>query len=104
MGSTKSNITEDKNGENVPHLEIGEVVLVHYNIVNNGYEQDPRVFCTFVPNKSFGHLFDISPKDFTFLLTFDSESSYIEVWFTEQNSKPLEIVIFIKRLWIFVFC
>ena len=46
---------------------------------------------TFVPNKLFGQLLDISPKNFLFLKTFDSEFSYIEVWFTDQNSKPLEI-------------
>ena len=46
---------------------------------------------TFVPNKSFGKLLDISPENFIFLKTFDSEFSYIEVWFTDQNSKPPEI-------------
>ena len=91
LGSTKSKITKDENGENVPHLEITEVVLVHCNIVNNDYQQDSRVLYTFVPNKSFGQLLDISPKNFIFLKTFDSEFSYIEVWFTDQNSKPLEI-------------
>ena len=43
LGSTKNKITEDKNGENVPHLEITEVVLVHCNIVNDDYQQDSRV-------------------------------------------------------------
>ena len=51
LGSTKSKITKDKNGENIPHLEITEVVLVQCNIVNNDYQQDSRVFYTFVPNK-----------------------------------------------------
>ena len=53
LGSTKSKITKDKNGENVPHLEITKVVLIHCNIVNNGYQQDSRVLYTFVPSKSF---------------------------------------------------
>ena len=75
----------------MPHLEITEVVLVHSNIVNNDYQQDSRVWHTFVPKKSFGQLLDISPKDFIFLKTFDSDFSYIEVWFTDQNSKPLEM-------------
>ena len=44
LGSTKSKITEDKNGENLPHLEITEVVLVHCNIVNNDYQHDSRLF------------------------------------------------------------
>ena len=91
LGSTKNKINKDENGENVCHLEITEVLLVHCNIVNNDYQQDSRVLYTFVPNKSFGQLLDISPKNFIFLKAFDSEFSYIEVWFTDQYSKPLEI-------------
>ena len=60
LGSTKNKITKDKNGENVPHLEITEVVLVHCNIVNNDYQQDSRILYTFVPNKPFGSLLEIS--------------------------------------------
>ena len=52
LGSTKNNINKDKIGENVPHLEITEVVLIHCNIVNNDYQQDSTVLNTFVPNKS----------------------------------------------------
>ena len=74
----------------MPDLEITKVVLIHCNIVNNSYQQDSRVLYTFVPNKSFGQLY-ISPNNFIPLKTFDSEFSYIEVWFTDQNSKPLEI-------------
>ena len=66
-------------------------MLVHCNIVNNNYQQDSRALYTFIPNKSFGQLLDISPKNFIFLKTFDSEFSHIEVWFTDQNYKPLEI-------------
>ena len=91
LGSTKCKITENKNGENVPHLEITEVVLVHCNIVNNDYQQDSRVLYTFVPNKPFGTLLDISPTNHIFLKIFNSEYNEIEVWFTDQNSKPLEI-------------
>ena len=91
LGSTKSKITKNENGENMPHLEITEVVLIHCNIVNNDYQQDSRVLYTFVPNKSFGQLLDISPKNFICLKTFYSEFSYIEVWFTDQTSKRLEI-------------
>ena len=54
FGSTESEITKDKNDENVPHLDITEVVLVHCNIVNNDYQHDSRVLHTFVPNKRFG--------------------------------------------------
>ena len=53
LGSTKNKITEYKNGENVLHLEITIVVLVHCDIVNNDYQQDSRVLYTFVPNKLF---------------------------------------------------
>ena len=68
--------------------KITEVVLIHCNIVNNDYQQDSRVLYTFVPNKSFGQLLDISPKNFILLKTLDS---YIEIWFNDQNYKPLEI-------------
>ena len=77
--------------DNVPHLEITEIVLIYCNIVNNNYQQDLRVLYTFVSNKSFGQLLDISPKIFIFLKSFHSQFSYIEVWFTYQNSKLLEI-------------
>ena len=63
LGSNKSKITKDKNGENMSNFEITEVVLVHCNIVNNNYQQDSRALCTFIPNKSFGQLLDISPKN-----------------------------------------
>ena len=56
LGSTENKIAKDKNSENVPNLEITEVVFVHCNIVNNDYQQDSRVFYTFVPIKSFGSL------------------------------------------------
>ena len=64
LGSTKSRITKDENGENVPHLEIAEVILIHCNVVSKDYQQDSRTLYTFVPNKSFGQLLDISPKNF----------------------------------------
>ena len=91
LGSTKNKITKDKNGENVPHLEITEVVLVHCNMVNNDYQQDSRVLYTSVPNKPFGSLLEISPTNHIFLKTLNSEYNEIEVWFTDQNSQPLEI-------------
>ena len=91
LGSTKNKITKDKNGENVPHLEITEVVLVHCNIVNNDNQQDSRVLYTFVPNKPFGSLLEISSTNNIFLKTFNSEYNEVEVWFTDQNSKSLEI-------------
>ena len=73
LGSAKNKISKDKNGENVPHLETTEVALVHCNIVNIDYQQDSRVLYTFVPNKSFRSLLDISPSNHIFLKTFNSE-------------------------------
>ena len=67
--STESKITKDKNGEIVPHLEIVELVLVHCNLVNNDYQQDSRILFTFVPNKTFGSLLEISPTNHVFLKT-----------------------------------
>ena len=66
LGSTENKITKDKNGENVPHLEITEVVLVHCNIVNNDYQQDSGVLYASVSNKPFGSLLEISPTNFLF--------------------------------------
>ena len=66
FGSTKSKITKQKKCENVPHLEVTEIVLVHCNIANNVYQQNSRVLFIFTSNKSFGQLSDISPKNFTF--------------------------------------
>ena len=63
LGSIKNRITKDKNGEDVPHLEITEVVLVHCNMVSNDYQQDSRVLYTFLPNKPFGSLLEISPTN-----------------------------------------
>ena len=91
LGSTENNITEDKSGENVPHLEITEVLLVHCDIVNNDYQEDSRVLYTFVPNKPFGSLLEISSANYIFLKTFNSEYCEIKVWFIDQNSQPLEI-------------
>ena len=67
--STESKKTKEKNGENVPHLEIVELVLVHCNLVNNDYQQDSRILFIFVPNKIFGSLLEISPTNQVFLKT-----------------------------------
>ena len=78
LGSTESKINKDKNGENVPHLEIVELILVHCNLVNNDYQQDSRIFYTFVPNKTFGSLLEILPPNQFFLKTFNSEFQEIK--------------------------
>ena len=90
-GSTRSKVTENENDENVPNLEITEIVLIHCDIIDNNYQRNSRVLYTFVPNKLFGQLLDISFEIFIFLKTFDSELLYIEAWFTDQNFNPLEM-------------
>ena len=79
FGTTKKKITKNENCENVPHLEITEVVLVHCNIVNNDYQHNTRFLHTFATNKSFGQSLDISPQNFIFLKTFNPKFSYTEV-------------------------
>ena len=66
-------------------------MLIYCNIVNNKDQKNSRVLYAFLPNESFGQLLDISHKNFLFLKTFNPECSYIDVCFTDQNSKPLEI-------------
>ena len=86
LGSNKSKITKDKNGENVPYLKTTEVVLLHCNTVTNICQEDSWVLYTFIPNKLFDQLLNISSKNVIFLKIFDSESSYIEVSFNDQDS------------------
>ena len=86
LGRTENKIIKDKSGENVPHLEITELVLVHCDFGNNDYQEDSRALYTFVSNKPFGSLLEISPTNHIFLKTFNSEYDEIKVWFTDQNS------------------
>ena len=91
LASAESNLTKDKNGENVPHLEVVELVLVHCHLVNNDYQQDSRILYAFATNKTFGSLLKISPTNHLFLKTFNSEFQEIKIWFTDQTSAPLEL-------------
>ena len=79
LGSTENKITKDKNGENVPHLEIVELVLVHCSLVNNDYQQDSRILYSFVPNKTFGSLLEISSTNQVFLKTINSEFQEVKI-------------------------
>ena len=72
-------------------LESVEVVSEHCNLVNNNYQQASKVLLTFVPNKQFGQVVNISPHSLTMLKTTNAKFSFIEVWFTDQKSKQLEI-------------
>ena len=91
LRSSKKVIDKNKDGEIVPRLETDEVVLVHCNLANNNYQQASKVLFTFVPNKQFGQLITITPHSLTMLKTTNAEFSFIEIWFTDQNNRPLEI-------------
>ena len=91
LGSTKKDVDADKNSENVPKLESVEAVLVHCNLVKNDYQHTSKVLFSFVPNKQFGQLINISPHSLTMMNTVNTEFSFVEVWFTDQTSKALEI-------------
>ena len=92
LGSTESKITGEKSGENVSHLEVAELVLIHCNIVDNSYQENSRILYTFVPNKPFGSLLESSPPNYIFLKKINSEFYEIKVWFTDQNNNnPLEV-------------
>ena len=91
LGSTKKDVNKDKDGEDVPKLESVEVVLVHCNLVNNSYQQASKVLFTFVSNKQFGQLITILPHSLTMLKTTSPELQSIQLRFTDQNNRPLEI-------------
>ena len=91
LGSTKKNADADTNSENVLKLEYVEAVLVHCNLVKNDYQHTSKVLFSFVPNKQFGQLINISPHSLTIMNTVSTEFSFAEVWFTDQASKALEI-------------
>ena len=74
----------------MPRLVTAEVVLAHYNLVNNNYQQVSKALFTFVPNKQFGQLITITPHSAT-LETTNAKFSFIEIWSTDQNNRPLEI-------------
>ena len=91
LGSTKKEIDTDKNGENVPKLKFVDVVLIHCNLVKNDYQHTSKVLFTFVPDKKFGQLINISPHAFTMTNIENTEFSSVEVWFTDQASKGVGI-------------
>ena len=93
LGSTNKVVDRDKNSENVPKLESVEVVLVHCNLVKNDYQHASKVLFSFVPNKQFGQLLNISPHVFTVMNTVKTEFSSVEMWFTDQSSKHLRLRI-----------
>ena len=88
LGSIKKDVDKDKDGENVLILASVEV---HWNLVENDYQHTSKFLFTFVPNKQFGQLKNISLHSLTFMNTVNAEFSYVEVWFTDKASKALEI-------------
>ena len=91
LESGKKDVDKYKDGENVPKLESVEVVLVHCNLVKNDYQHTSKVLFTFAPNKHFGQLINISSDSLTMMNTINTKFSFVEVWFTDQVSKSLEI-------------
>ena len=91
LGSTESKITKDKNGEQIPHLEVVELIIVHCNIINKNFQRDSRILYTFVQNEPLGSLLKISPPIHIVLKTFNSKFQKIKVWLTDQNCRPLQV-------------
>ena len=93
LGSTKKDVDSDKNSENIPKLESVEVVLVLRNLVKNDCQHTSKVLFSFVPNKEFGLLINISRHSLTMMNTVNTEFSFVQVWFTDQTSKVLEVEV-----------
>ena len=91
LGSSKKEMDKNKDGELVARLETVEVALAHCNLVNNSYQKASKVLFTFVSNKQFGQLITITPHSPTMLKATNAEFSFIEIWFRDQNSRPLEM-------------
>ena len=91
LGSSVDIIDGDKNSDLVPKLESADLLLVHFNLVNNSYQQASKVLFTSVPNKKYGQLITVTPETLIMLKTVNTEFSFIEIWFTDQDNRPLEI-------------
>ena len=91
LRSSTDTIDGDKNSELVPKLESVDLVLVHCNLVNSSYQQSSKVLFMFVPVKKYGQLITVSPETLIMLKTINTEFSFIEIWFTDQDNRPLEI-------------
>ena len=91
LGSTKKDADSDTNSKYVTKLESVEAALVYCNLVKNDYQHTSKVLFSFAPNKQFGQLINISTHSLTMMNTVNTEFSFVEVWFTDQTSKALEI-------------
>ena len=93
FGSTKKLIHKSKNGEKVPSLEVVEVALVQYSLVDNQYQERSASLCTFTPNKSCAYLVNVEPSKLAFFKTYKTEFDEIIITFTDQSGRPLEIEV-----------
>ena len=91
LGSTEKDLHKDKDGEYVPKPESAEVVLMHCNLVNNSYQQESKLLLTFVPNKQFCQLITVSTYLLTMLKPTNAEFQSIQLRFTDQDNRQLEI-------------
>ena len=91
LGSLTDTIDGDKDSELVPKLEGVDLVLLHCNLVNNSYQQASKVLFTFVLNEKYGELITVSPNSLIMLKTINTEFPFLEIWFTDQDNRPLEI-------------
>ena len=90
LGRTKKLIDKIKNRENVPSLEVVEIVLVQCNLVDR-YQQRSEVLYTFTPNKSYTYLLNVEPSNLVFLKTYNTEFDKIIITYTDQNGRLLEV-------------
>ena len=88
---TKKLIDKTKDEENVPSLDVAEIVLVQCNIVDNQYQQKSELLYTFTTNKSYAYLLNVEPNTIVFLKTYSTEFDDITITFTDQNGRSLEI-------------
>ena len=93
IGSSKKDVDKDKNSENVPKLESGEVVLVHCNLDKNDFQLTSKVLFSFVMNKQFGQLINISTNSLTMMNTINTEFSFVEFWLRIKLVKHLKLKI-----------
>ena len=91
LGSAKRDVDKDKDVADVPKLESVEAVLLHCNLLKNSYQQASKVLFTFVPKIQLDQLITISAHLLTMLKTTNAEFQFIQVWFTDQNNRSLEI-------------
>ena len=91
FGNTKKLMDKLKNWENVPFLEVAEVVLVQSNLVDNQYQQKSKVLYTFTPNRPYAYLLNVEPSNLVLLKTYNTDFNEIIITFTYQNGRPLEL-------------